>query len=186
MLRRRFEGDGQRGQVIVLFALVLVVILLFAGLAVDLGMLRNDRQSLANALDAAALAGGSQLPVDGDAAPTGSSPNSQWNVNQALIKQTMSVNYPSLAFGTKAQYFAGSKDYYIEYKCLIGVDSNGQPYVSRDVPSICNPAGALGHAALASDFTGAGSTRVAPCDPTLQFNGHYDKCNVVLVKGIAS
>jgi hypothetical protein len=194
MLNRQHQGDRERGQVIILFALVLVVILLFAAIVVDLGMLRNDRQTLANSMDAAALAGGSQLPVDGDAAPKGNAAGSQWTLNQALIQQSVAANYPgppALAFGTKAQYLAGSKDYYIEYRCLIGVipagqPSAGQPYLSRDVPTVCNPGGALGHTPAAADFSGAGATRVAPCNPTLQFNGHYDKCNVVVVIGAAT
>ena len=43
----------------------LIVILGFAALVVDLGMLRNNRQTLANTMDAGALAGGTLLPVDG-------------------------------------------------------------------------------------------------------------------------
>ena len=57
--------DREHGQIIVLFALVLVVILAFAAIVVDLGLLRNNRQTLVNAMDAAALAGGTLLPVDG-------------------------------------------------------------------------------------------------------------------------
>ena len=60
------EGrDGERGQIMVLFTIVLVVILGFTALVVDLGLLRNDRQTLANAMDAGALAGGTLLPVNG-------------------------------------------------------------------------------------------------------------------------
>ena len=56
------------GQVVILFTLVLVVILAFTSLVVDIGMLRNDRQTLVNTLDSAALAGGTLLPVDGSMA----------------------------------------------------------------------------------------------------------------------
>ena len=48
-----------------LFAVFLVVILGFGAIVVDLGFLRNNRQTLVNTFDAAALAGGSRLPVDG-------------------------------------------------------------------------------------------------------------------------
>jgi Flp pilus assembly protein TadG len=64
--RGRSAGrDGEQGQIIVLFTIVLVVILAFTALVVDLGILRNNRQTLANAMDAGALAGGTLLPVDG-------------------------------------------------------------------------------------------------------------------------
>ena len=65
MLRRRSRKQGEHGQVVVLFALSLVVVLAFAAIVVDIGMLRNDRQNLANAMDAGALAGGTLLPVSG-------------------------------------------------------------------------------------------------------------------------
>jgi hypothetical protein len=169
--------DGERGQVLVLFAAALVVIILFAGLAVDLGMLRNDRQTLVNTMDAAALAAGTQMPVDGNASPKGSAAGSEWALNQALIQATVAANYPGLVLGV---------DYSIEYRCLIGVDGNNQPWISRDIPAVCRPHGALGHMATVADFVGAGSTRNSPCDPTKQFNGVYDKCNVVVLRGIAT
>ena len=65
MLRRRSRDEREHGQIIILFALCLVGILAFAAIVVDIGMLRNDRQNLANAMDAGALAGGTDLPVSG-------------------------------------------------------------------------------------------------------------------------
>ena len=109
MRNRHPVAERERGQVIVMFAAALVVVLLFAGLAVDLGMLRNDRQTLVNTMDAAALAAGTQMPVDGDAAPKGNAAGSQWTLNQALIQQTVAANYPGLTLGV---------DYTIEYRCL--------------------------------------------------------------------
>jgi hypothetical protein len=98
-------------------------------------------------------------------------------VAQALIQQTVAANYPGLTLGV---------DYTIEYRCLIGVNSSNQPWISRDIPAVCQPSGALGHAPTAADFVGAGSTRTSPCDPTKQFNGVYDKCNVVVLRGMAT
>jgi hypothetical protein len=171
MLNRQSHGEHPRGQVIILFAIVLVVIVLFAGIVVDLGMLRNDRQTLLNTMDAAALAGGSRLPVDGSVAPTGGSARSQYTLANALIASTISANYPSLT------------DYTIVYKCLIGVDTSNppQPYISRDIPAVCDPHYSLGHAPSASDFVGAGAIRVSSCDPRVG-----DKCNAVAVTGIAT
>jgi hypothetical protein len=187
MLFQLRRDDNERGQMIVLFALMLVVMLLIAGIAVDLGELRNDRQTLVNAIDSAALAGGTQMPLDGDLTPKGNAAGSQWTLNQALIKNTMTKNYPSLAYGSKAQYLAGTADWYIEYRCLIGADpTTNLPNISTEIPSVCNPSGALGHSPVAADFSGAGAIRSSICDPTALFNGHYDKCNTVVVKGFAT
>jgi hypothetical protein len=173
MPNRQTGGEHERGQIIILFALVLVVIVLFAGIVVDLGMLRNDRQTLVNTMDAAALAGGTRLPVDGSVAPAGASAGSQYTLANALIASTISANYPTLS----------SSEYTITYKCLIGIDSSSppQPYISRDVPAVCDPHYSLTHAPLASDFVGAGATRVSSCDPRAG-----DKCNVVVVTGTAT
>ena len=64
MLHPRNPRDREHGQIIVLAALAFVVVLLFASIVIDLGLLRNDRQRLVNALDAAAL-GCRHLPPGG-------------------------------------------------------------------------------------------------------------------------
>jgi hypothetical protein len=158
---RTGERRGERGQILVIFTLVLIVILAFASLVIDLGVLRNNRQILLNALDAAALAGGTKMPLDGSVA------GSQASV-EALIDKTMSANYPNIA----------KSAYTITYRCLIGIDSAGLAYVSRDIPTTCNPSKALGHTPIASDFVGAGPTRSSACNPSLG-----DFCNTVVITG---
>jgi hypothetical protein len=157
MLRLRRNRKGQRGQIIVLFELVIIICLMVAALVIDIGVLRNNRQILVNTMDAAALAGGSQLPVDA----------SNVDAANALIAETIQVDYPGLP----------SSMYSISYRCLIGANDTG-PLIARDIPAVCNPTNALGHAPIASDFTGAGPTRVSACDPYLG-----DTCNVVVVSG---
>jgi len=164
-LRRR--EDSEKGQILVLFTLVLVVILAFASMVVDLGLLRNNRQTLVNAFDSAALAGGTMLPVDGSVAGSATATNN-------LIVSTINANYPGLP----------SSAYAISYKCLIGVDSSSppQPYISRDVPLVCDPHFSLGHnPPVAADFVGSGPTRYSSCDPAVG-----DKCNAVLIAGAAN
>ena len=168
-LRRR-RRDRKPGQILVLFALVLVVILAFSALIIDVGLLRNNRNSLINAMDAGALAGGTLLPVDG------SLPNGQGAANAAAIKariiQTVSATYPGLVEGPTGNY-------QIEYRCMIGADpATGAPLIARDIPIVCNPSHAVAPGVTASDFIGAGSTRNSACDP---FAG--DKCNVVQLRG---
>jgi Flp pilus assembly protein TadG len=55
MLHSRRDREQEHGQILVLFALVLVVILAFGAIVVDLGVLRNNRQILVNTFDSAAL-----------------------------------------------------------------------------------------------------------------------------------
>jgi hypothetical protein len=159
-LLRQGADDQARGQALVLFAISLVLILSFAALVVDLGMLRNDRQNLVNALDAGALAGGTTLPVTGSAAEA--------NTN-SLIDDTVAANYK------------GSSTHTISYACLIGVDSNGAADLRQVLAGVCDPSHSLGRAAAVGDFSGAGSTRTAACDPSAG-----DTCNVVVVSGSAT
>jgi Flp pilus assembly protein TadG len=166
MLHRRDRGEREHGQIIVLFALVLVVILVFAAIAVDLGVLRNNKQILRNTMDAAALAGGTLLPVDGSVAPVGSKATAA----KTLIDSTIQKNYPGLP----------TSAYTIAYRCLVGV-TGGVADVSQVTAGVCNPTHALGHAPVAGDFTGAGATRSSACNP---YAG--DKCNVVVVTGSAT
>ncbi len=164
-LRDRGRTDGERGQILVLFTIVLVVILAFTAIVVDLGMLRNNRQTLANAVDAGALAGGTLMPVNGAgevAAVT------------AIIDETVQGTYPGVTRPT---------NYGIEYKCLIGTGAGNtgtfdQPDIDAFVPLDCDPTPSLGHPPLVGDFEGAGKTRTVDCYPD-----RGDKCNVVVVAG---
>ena len=161
------RGDGrEHGQMIVLFAIVLVVLLAFTALVVDVGVLRNDRQTLVNTMDSAALAGGTLLPVDGSKAGEAAAANT-------LMVKIINANFPGLP----------SSGYTITYKCLVGVDASvpPKPYISRDIPLVCDPSKSLGRPPVVSDFAGAGPNRFSSCDPT-----KGDKCNVVVVSGYAT
>jgi hypothetical protein len=147
-------GRGrQRGQIIVLFEIMLIVIL---------GFLRNNRQTLVNAVDAGALAGGTMLPVTGP---------DEANATNLLIAETIQADYPGLT----------AADFTITYKCLIGADDTG-PLLTRDIPGVCDPRPSLLHnpggniLSLEPYFRGAGLTRFSDCDPSAG-----DKCNVVYV-----
>jgi hypothetical protein len=115
MMRTRDRARGERGQIIVLFALVIVMLMGMVALAVDVGVLRNASQNLWNALDAGALAGASQLPADGTNA-------------EALANQFLQENYPAgLPPGNVS----------VSFRCLIG-SNGGSPRLS-DVPGVCDP-----------------------------------------------
>ncbi len=172
---RRRRADGERGQVLVLFTLSIVVIMLSVAIVVDIGRLRNDRQVLANALDAAVLAGGTLLPVDGCNTPPGGSACASVNtaavtaINDRMVS-TVAANFPGIT----------AANYTITYYCLVGVNSAVPPgpNIARDVPEVCNPRTSLGHVPVAADFRGTGSTRFSTCNPTVG-----DKCNAVALAG---
>jgi len=189
MLHSRRDGRRERGQILVLFELVLIVILGFAAIVIDLGVLRNNRQILVNTFDSAALTGGSVLPVDGSVAPVGTKAAAA----NTMINSTIQADYPGLpdsttAIGTRCvtgvDPLISKCGYTITYKCLIGIDTSSppKPYISRDVPTVCNPTHAVGHTpVVASDFQGAGTTRFSACNPTAG-----DFCNVVVISGSAT
>ncbi len=114
--RVRVDRDrrGERGQIMILFVLVLVVIMAFAALVIDVGVLRNANQNLWNALDAGALAGASQLPDD----PAKAS---------ALALQYADKNYPG---GLPSNVT-------VSYACAVG--STGSAHRASDIPSVCDP-----------------------------------------------
>ena len=58
------SGRGQRGQMMLVTAIVMVVVLGFAAMAIDVGLAYRDRRDLQNDVDAAALAGSQHLPSD--------------------------------------------------------------------------------------------------------------------------
>jgi hypothetical protein len=130
--------DGERGQVIVLFAFFIVVLLGFAAVVVDLGVLRNANQNLWNALDSGALAGAASLPTDPTAA-------------RATGLQYADSNYPgAIPSGRMSTSF----------RCLIGDRNNdGLPDMS-DIPLTCNPG-----TVAASAWRCARGICAAPCDP---------------------
>ena len=162
----------ERGQILVLFTMVLVVILGITALVVDLGLLRNNRQSLANAMDAGAQAGGTMMPVDGSAGrPVGAPTPADV---EALVNAAVARTYPGLQ--TPGNYSIG-------YKCLIGVRAgNPVAFDSADIdafiPLDCDPSSSHGSVPLVGDFTGAGPTRSIDCFPFLG-----DRCNVIVLSG---
>jgi hypothetical protein len=63
MTRKRTPGQ-EGGQTLILFALGMAAILGFTAMAIDVGLLYEDRRHLQNTADAAALAGAAELPGD--------------------------------------------------------------------------------------------------------------------------
>src|SRR5688572_28569086 len=61
-------GTEERGQTLLLFVLALTVLLGFTAMAIDVGLLYEDRRHFQNTADAAALAGVAELPLNPAAA----------------------------------------------------------------------------------------------------------------------
>jgi Flp pilus assembly protein TadG len=95
MINRRKEMKGQRGQVLILCAVCLVILLLFVGLAIDFGMAYVTRAKLGKAADAAALTG-ARYSAQGVATAT------------SLAQSSFAMNYgssspaPAVAFTSDA------------------------------------------------------------------------------------
>ncbi len=133
MIRRLKPVHGQlslreRGQVLVLFVLFLIVLLLAAVIAIDLGTYLWHRQNLEAAVDSAALAGALELPDDRASADS-----------EALA--FLGTNQPGVTFdacpgGMTPQQTPCVR---LSYRCVVGDrDNNGSPD-SADIPASCNP-----------------------------------------------
>ena len=116
MTKSRRGREQERGQIIVLFVFVLIVIMGAAAMVIDVGVLRNSNQNLWNALDAGALAGATQLPADASNA-------------DAIALQYADMNYPGgLPSGVT-----------VAFRCVVG-SASGAPR-STDIPAVCDPGG---------------------------------------------
>jgi hypothetical protein len=132
------QGGDEQGQVIVLFAIFLTVLLAFAALVVDLGVLRNANQNLWNSLDAGALAGVSQLPGDGAMA-------------ESIAMQYAEADYPGELPDDAVT---------VTFRCVVGDrDGNGLPD-AIDIPLTCDPG-----PVAASAWRCANGICAAVCEP---------------------
>ncbi len=152
-MSRAADAEGERGQVLVLFALVVVVLMGFTAIVLDVGRLRLAEQDLWNALDAGALAGVGVLPDDGATA-------------SALAEQFLQENYPGTTPVANRT---------ISFRCLIGSVAGG-PRLS-DVPGSCDP-GPLPASVPLTAWTCNSSICTAVCDPSAG-----DRCNTIVVEG---
>ncbi|HVI18228.1 MAG TPA: pilus assembly protein TadG-related protein, partial [Gaiellales bacterium] len=109
----RSPKSGQRGQVLALCALFLVVLMGFATMAIDAGSWYMEKRKLQSAADAAALAGASQLPAGFGTAQ--STANSYFTKNKdtgdaAVITNTTTYaandSVHVVATGTAPSFFA--------------------------------------------------------------------------------
>lgn len=112
---RRAAPEGERGQAMVLFALVLTVLVGASALVLDVGLLRKANQDLWNSLDSGALAGVQLLPAEGAKA-------------EQTARDYVQANFPGSL---------PDADVTVSFRCLIG-SVGGSPRLS-DVPLACDP-----------------------------------------------
>ncbi len=115
-MRDSGKRDGQQGQILVLFTLVLVVLMGLAALVIDVGVLRRTNQELWNSLDAGALAGVTELPADGVVA-------------ESVARRFASENFKGLDPG----------DLNVSFRCVVGDRNNDGIPDAGDVPAVCDP-----------------------------------------------
>lgn len=92
--RDRLRGKKERGAVIVLTALALPILLIFMGLALDLGNLYIHKARLQNAADAAALAGAKEYAIKfaGEAPEKAAAQMADAYVNENVVRHNLRAN----------------------------------------------------------------------------------------------
>ncbi len=131
----RPRARDARGQILVLFMLVLTVLLLLFSLVINVGLTRRSGQELANALDAAALAGAAGLPDLG------------------LTAGSTTADYIS-------RNFPGNKSTAISFRCVVGDRNHDGLPDSVDIPAVCDPGSGASWACSSTTYLCS-----APCDP---------------------
>ncbi len=151
------ERTGERGQILILFCLVIVVLMVAASIVVDVGLLRTDAARLQNALDAGAMAAAHDMPAK----------SANVGAITARAQTFTTTNYPGL----------GNPN--VSYACLIGLnDATGLPRIT-DMPTVCN----VSLAANSPDWVCTATVCWAPCDPVAHST---DVCNTVILTDSAT
>ena len=88
---------SERGQIMLVFALMLTVIVLFTGLAIDAGMLYVTKAKLSTSVDAACLTGMKNLSLGQPTATTLAT--EIFNANYGPNPPTPTITYPLDAYG---------------------------------------------------------------------------------------
>ncbi|MEX0786635.1 MAG: VWA domain-containing protein [Dehalococcoidia bacterium] len=111
-------AHGERGQILMLSAMMLVVLLGMVAMVVDVGRFLHERQDIQNVVDAAALAGAYDLP------------------SEVTDAESNAMIY---ALANDGELDAGDVD--ITFRCIVGDrNGDGQPD-NADIPAVCDPGG---------------------------------------------
>lgn len=157
--RSRGGAERQHGQIVILFALMLVLLMGLAAIVVDVGVLRRSGAELAAAVDSGALAGGAQLPAN--------SSNVTVITNDAV--KYLNLNYSGL----------GATSSWVSYVCLVEYDSASNGPTLSQIPSFCQPGSPANGSTSSAYWRCNTSVCTTPCVPTASGNS----CNVIVVGG---
>jgi hypothetical protein len=154
---RRDGRAAQRGQILILFTMCIVLLMGLAAFVVDVGVLRRSASELATAVDSGALAGGGQLPAKA----------ANYAAVTASAVAYLNANYAGL----------GATSSWVRYVCLVGVSSN-LPDLSQ-IPNVCQPGAPANTSTSSANWTCNATICVTPCNPAVAGNS----CNVIVVSG---
>jgi Flp pilus assembly protein TadG len=125
----------EHGQALIMFVLSIVVIMAFASIVIDLGLLRTNTARLQNALDAGALAGAQSLPAGG----------SGLTAVTSTVSSLVTANYSS------------AKNLNVTYYCLLPIKSGSAD--TSQIAFLCPGFSSSAH------FSCNGTTCDALCGP---------------------
>ena len=117
-MRKANAGKKDRGQVLVVFALVLPILILFTGLAIDAGVLYVTKAKLSAAVDAATLTGMKTLTLGQPTASTLAS--DMFTANYGANAPTPNISFPT--------------DQYGDQQVLVSATANVNTYFMRYLP----------------------------------------------------
>ena len=159
MLKSRRRRRGEHGQMVVLFALSVTLLMVLAALVIDVGFLRTDSAQLRNALDAGVLAGAYDLPAT----------HANYTTPQTAAINTAKASFSRI--GTP-----DVPDPVPSFGCIISYDPVTNLPHFADMPTVCN-------VAINSIWTCEGTICWAPCDPVAITT---DTCNTIKLTGTAT
>lgn len=110
---------SERGQVLMMSALLAPVLLAMAGMAVDVGGYASDRRSLQNSADSIALAAGQELPDEADAIDAGESWATKNGIDLADVMITVSGGDESPTVTVQI-----NRDHDFAFMQIVGIDSS--------------------------------------------------------------
>ena len=119
MRMRTLFKHGERGQAIILVALLLPVLLGMAGMAVDIGSYASERRTLQNAADSIALAAAQELPDQTAATAAGQ----QWATRNNIPLTELSLEYSGSTSTVPTVRAIISTQHEFSFVKALGIDS---------------------------------------------------------------
>lgn len=117
---RKLFAQGERGQMILMFALMIPALAGMTGMAIDVGSYASDRRDLQNAADSIALAAAQELPNESAAVAAGQA----WATKNNIEISDLSVTPTGGTTAPKVSVSIG-RNHNFTFMKVLGVDSAG-------------------------------------------------------------